>query len=60
MRLLSLLSLLAASALSLVSAQPNPGLVTGNTAVADPTICRDSAGTYFVFCAYSSSAVRYP
>ncbi|EIM88598.1 secreted arabinase [Stereum hirsutum FP-91666 SS1] len=26
-----------------------PGAVTGDTAVHDPTMCKDSAGTYFVF-----------
>ncbi|KAF9064781.1 glycoside hydrolase family 43 protein [Rhodocollybia butyracea] len=28
---------------------PNPGLVTGDTTVADPTMVKDSAGTYFVY-----------
>lgn len=48
-----LFSFVTAIAIALgVQAQnfPNPGRVTGNTAVHDPTICRDSAGTYFVFC----------
>lgn len=27
-----------------------PGIVTGNTAVHDPTMCKDSSGKYFVFC----------
>jgi len=30
-------------------AYPNPGLVTGNTAVHDPTMCKDSSGKYWVF-----------
>ncbi|KAJ3715602.1 arabinanase [Lentinula guzmanii] len=33
----------------LVYAYPNPGVVTGDTAVADPTMCKDDAGTYFIF-----------
>lgn len=27
-----------------------PGVVTGNTAVHDPTMCKDNSGKYFVFC----------
>lgn len=27
-----------------------PGVVTGDTAVHDPTMCKDNSGTYFVFC----------
>ena len=27
-----------------------PGAVTGNTAVHDPTMCKDNSGKYFVFC----------
>lgn len=34
----------------LAHAVVGPGTVTGNTAVADPTICKDNSGTYFVFC----------
>ncbi|KAF9027520.1 glycoside hydrolase family 43 protein [Hymenopellis radicata] len=34
---------------ALCSAQVGPGTVTGNTAVHDPTMCKDSSGTYFVF-----------
>jgi len=35
---------------ALVWAQPNPGTVTGDiSGVHDPTLCRDSAGTYFLF-----------
>lgn len=31
-------------------AYPNPGTVTGDTAVHDPTMCKDDNGKYFVFC----------
>ncbi|KAB5591066.1 Arabinan endo-1,5-alpha-L-arabinosidase [Ceratobasidium theobromae] len=34
----------------LVTAFPNPGYVTGDISVHDPSICRDSEGTYFLFC----------
>ncbi|KIP02025.1 glycoside hydrolase family 43 protein [Phlebiopsis gigantea 11061_1 CR5-6] len=30
-------------------AYPNPGTVTGDISVHDPTMCRDDAGTYFIF-----------
>lgn len=42
-------ALLLLSSLSYTWAYPNPGTVTGYTAVADPTMCKDSAGTYFVY-----------
>ncbi|KDN41095.1 hypothetical protein RSAG8_07649, partial [Rhizoctonia solani AG-8 WAC10335] len=32
-----------------VLAYPNPGIVTGSTDVHDPSMCRDSSGTYFLF-----------
>jgi len=32
------------------NAQVGPGVVTGNTAVHDPTMCKDASGKYFVFC----------
>src|ERR1700753_1928078 len=32
-------------------AYPNPGTVTGNTAVHDPTLCKDNSGKYWLFCA---------
>ena len=35
---------------SLAWAYPNPGTVTGNIDVADPTLCKDDSGTYFLFC----------
>jgi hypothetical protein len=45
------LSLLSALVFSGVArAVVGPGTVTGNTAVHDPTMCKDSSGTYFVFC----------
>lgn len=47
MRFLSVLSTLALVGLSRAV---GPGVVTGNTAVHDPTMCKDSAGKYFVFC----------
>jgi len=34
---------------SAIAAFPNPGKVTGNTAVHDPTMCRDNTGKYWVF-----------
>lgn len=37
---------------ALCAAQVGPGTVTGNTAVHDPTMCKDSSGTYFVFCGH--------
>lgn len=35
---------------TLAYAQVGPGYVTGNTAVHDPTMCKDNSGKYFVFC----------
>ncbi|PBK74664.1 glycoside hydrolase family 43 protein [Armillaria solidipes] len=35
--------------LGITRAQVGPGVVTGNTAVHDPTMCKDSSGKYFVF-----------
>ncbi|KAJ3878990.1 arabinanase [Lentinula edodes] len=46
-RSLFLLSLSALS--SVVKAVVGPGVVTGNTAVHDPTMCKDDKGTYYVF-----------
>ncbi|KAI0319734.1 glycoside hydrolase family 43 protein [Amylostereum chailletii] len=45
--LFSVFSLLALSGLSL--AVVGPGKVTGDTAVHDPTMCKDNSGTYWVF-----------
>ena len=51
--MLSIQPLLAVVTLALLpfvaNAYPNPGKVTGDTAVHDPTMCKDSSGTYFVF-----------
>ena len=49
--LLSIVASLSAFALlpRSASAYPNPGVVTGDTTVHDPTMCKDSSGTYFVF-----------
>ena len=41
---------------SIVYAVVGPGTVTGNTAVADPTMCKDNSGTYYVFCMSSFSS----
>ncbi|KJA17433.1 glycoside hydrolase family 43 protein [Hypholoma sublateritium FD-334 SS-4] len=35
-----------------------PGTVTGNTAVADPTMCKDSSGTYYVFSTAPGIEIR--
>lgn len=35
---------------TLAQAVVGPARVTGNTAVHDPTICKDKNGKYFVFC----------
>ncbi|TRM61177.1 secreted arabinase [Schizophyllum amplum] len=43
----SLLSLLPLAVS--VLAQVGPGTVTGDTGVHDPTMCRDSSGTYYIF-----------
>lgn len=45
LKLVSALGVLAAA----TSAYPNPGKVSGSTQVHDPTMCKNSAGTYFVF-----------
>ncbi|KAF8671175.1 Glycosyl hydrolases family 43 [Rhizoctonia solani] len=56
------LSSITLSALSLVgyvlAAYPNPGKVTGSIDVHDPSICRDSAGKYFLFSTAPGIAVR--
>ena len=43
---------------SLVWAYPNPGTVTGNIDVADPTLCKDDSGTYFLFCECRFASAR--
>ena len=35
-----------------------PGKVTGDTAVHDPTMCKDNAGTYFVFSTGTGIEIR--
>ncbi|KAI0321536.1 glycosyl hydrolase [Amylostereum chailletii] len=52
----SLLTALALTAMSL--AQPGPGTVTGDISVHDPTICKDSAGTYFIFSTGQGIPIR--
>ncbi|TFK40675.1 glycoside hydrolase family 43 protein [Crucibulum laeve] len=47
MRWISIASILALAATA--SAVVGPGVVTGNTAVHDPTICKDNSGKYFIF-----------
>ncbi|KAG8990712.1 hypothetical protein FRB90_001643 [Tulasnella sp. 427] len=48
MRLLSLAGLLAAPLTALATV--GPGLVKGSINVHDPSICKDSAGKYWLFC----------
>ena len=48
MRLPATFSLLAFAAFG--RAVVGPGVVTGDTAVHDPTMCKDNSGTYWVFC----------
>ncbi|KAI0785423.1 glycoside hydrolase family 43 protein [Irpex lacteus] len=43
---------------SSVLAVVGPGTVTGNTAVHDPTMCKDSSGTYFVFSTGTGIEIR--
>ena len=43
---------------SLAWAYPNPGTVTGNIDVADPTLCKDASGTYFLFCKCGHASER--
>lgn len=38
---------------TLARAVVGPGTVTGNTAVHDPTMCKDNTGKYFVFCKFA-------
>ncbi|KAK7468408.1 hypothetical protein VKT23_002923 [Stygiomarasmius scandens] len=45
-------------AISAVLAQPGPGAVTGNTMVHDPTMCKDEAGTYFLFSTAPGIEIR--
>lgn len=48
MRYLSILTTFALAGVA--RAVVGPGVVTGNTAVHDPTMCKDNSGKYFVFC----------
>lgn len=48
MRWLSALALLSFATFGY--AVVGPGVVTGNTAVHDPTMCKDNSGKWFVFC----------
>ncbi|KAF8887174.1 arabinanase [Infundibulicybe gibba] len=48
------LSSFAVGALAVVG----PGTVTGNTAVHDPTMCKDSTGKYFVFSTATGIEIR--
>ncbi|THU79896.1 arabinanase [Dendrothele bispora CBS 962.96] len=43
---------------SVVFAQPGPGTVTGNTMVHDPTMCKDEAGTYYLFSTAPGIEIR--
>ena len=49
MFLRSLLYVLSAFALSVVADYPNPQAVSGNTAIHDPSLCKDSSGKYWLF-----------
>lgn len=42
----------------IVTAYPDPGSVTGDTAVHDPTICKDDSGTYFVYSTGAGIEIR--
>ncbi|KAL0577123.1 hypothetical protein V5O48_004876 [Marasmius crinis-equi] len=56
MRLLLATVTLALSAV--VSAVPGPGVVTGDTAVHDPTMCKDKNGKYWVFSTGQGIPIR--
>ncbi|PPR07108.1 hypothetical protein CVT24_010944 [Panaeolus cyanescens] len=45
-------------ALLAVQAQVGPGYVTGNTAVHDPTMCKDNSGTYYIFSTAPGIEIR--
>ncbi|KAF8889230.1 secreted arabinase [Mucidula mucida] len=49
---------LVAGVVASVNAYVGPGVVTGDTAVHDPTMCKDSSGTYFVFSTAPGIAIR--
>ncbi|KAL5508659.1 hypothetical protein ACEPAH_6278 [Sanghuangporus vaninii] len=56
MRCLLSLLLLATAGVSL--AQVGPGVVTGDTSVHDPTICKDASGKYFIFSTGKGLEIR--
>ncbi|KAG6854673.1 hypothetical protein C0991_003321 [Blastosporella zonata] len=56
MKLLSLLTPLLLAAIG--RATVGPGYVTGNVNVADPTMCKNSAGTYFIFSTAPGIEIR--
>ncbi|KAL0960854.1 hypothetical protein HGRIS_005870 [Hohenbuehelia grisea] len=58
MQLLKFVLSTLALAPSLCRAVVGPGVVTGNTAVHDPTMCKDSRGTYFVFSTAPGIEIR--
>ncbi|KAF9485856.1 glycoside hydrolase family 43 protein [Pholiota conissans] len=51
-------SLFSLALAGLSQAVVGPGTVTGNTAVHDPTMCKDSSGTYFVFSTAPGIEIR--
>ncbi|KAJ8081160.1 hypothetical protein AAF712_008726 [Marasmius tenuissimus] len=57
MRFLTALVALAITATT-VSAVPGPGIVTGDTAVHDPTMCKDKNGKYWVFSTGQGIPIR--
>ncbi|KAF7768127.1 CAZyme family GH43 [Agaricus bisporus var. burnettii] len=54
----SLFALALLSFASLGYAVVGPGVVTGNTAVHDPTMCKDNSGKYFVFSTGTGIEIR--
>ncbi|CAA7260619.1 unnamed protein product [Cyclocybe aegerita] len=52
------LFVLVASALAPALAQVGPGVVTGDTRVHDPTICKDNNGKYFLFSTAPGIEIR--
>ncbi|KAF9265181.1 glycoside hydrolase family 43 protein [Marasmius fiardii PR-910] len=50
--------LLALSLVAVVRAQVGPGTVTGDTAVHDPTMCKDSNGKYWVYSTGQGIPIR--
>ena len=53
-------SLAILSALATVAqAQVDPGNVSGDVAVHDPTLCKDKNGKYFLFCGFPFTCSRF-